>query len=254
MLLRIGRCELRSDPCSGEVPGGATRCLNFPAGREIQHLTDYDGPMPRGTNRGRPPHQDVLTPTEWRILHAVQHGMSNAEIARRRGTSVDAVKFHVANLLLKLGASNRRELRKRSLKPANSALRRTSKSAPTGGRTFGALGQVARSVRDIAASEAWYRDVLRLPHLYTFGTLAFFDMGGVRLMLSQKEELSAESLLYLLTGDIEAEHAALVARGVEFLNAPHMIHRHADGTEEWMCFFNDLEGRPLGLMSKVPPA
>ena len=210
--------------------------------------------MPRGTNRGRPPHQDVLTPTEWRILHAVQHGMTNAQIARRRGTSVDAVKFHVANLLLKLGVGNRRELRRRSFKPADSALRRRPGVVATPCRTIDTLGQVARSVRDIARSEAWYRDVLCLPHLYTFGTLAFFDMAGVRLMLSQKEELSAESLLYFLSADIDAQHAALTSRGVEFLNAPHMIHRHADGTEEWMCFFKDPEGRPLGLMSKVPPA
>jgi DNA-binding CsgD family transcriptional regulator/catechol 2,3-dioxygenase-like lactoylglutathione lyase family enzyme len=193
----------------------------------------------------------VLTPTEWRILHAVQHGMSNVEIARRRGTSVDAVKFHVANVLAKLGASNRRELRKLGLKPSDSALRRRPRS--TAPRSFGALGQLARGVRDIAQSEAWYRDVLRVPHLYTFGTLAFFDLAGTRLMLSQKEELSPESLVYFLTADIDAEHAALAARGVEFLNAPHMIHRHADGTEEWMCFFKDPEGRPMGLMSKVKP-
>lgn len=211
--------------------------------------------MPRGTNRGRPPYQDVLTPTEWRILHAVQHGMTNAQIARRRGTSVDAVKFHVANLLLKLGVGNRRELRKRSFKPVDSALgRKPPRTMAVPDSTIAALGQVARSVRNSAESEAWYRDVLCLPHLYTFGTLVFFDLVGVRLMLSQKEELPAESLLYFLTADIDAQHAALMSRGVEFLNAPHMIHRHADGTEEWMCFFKDPEGRPLGLMSKVPPA
>jgi DNA-binding NarL/FixJ family response regulator len=33
--------------------------------------------------RGRPPHADVLTPAEWRTVYAVQHGMTNAEIARR---------------------------------------------------------------------------------------------------------------------------------------------------------------------------
>jgi len=33
-----------------------------------------------------------LTPTEWRIVHAIQHGMSTHEIARRRGVSLDAVK------------------------------------------------------------------------------------------------------------------------------------------------------------------
>jgi hypothetical protein len=38
---------------------------------------------------------------------------------------------------------------------------------------------------------------------------------------------------------------------VEFINAPHLIHRHEDGTEEWMAAFQDNEGRPLQLMSQV---
>ncbi len=33
-----------------------------------------------------------------------------------------------------------------------------------------------------------------------------------------------------------------------------MIHRHADGTEEWMAFLKDNEGRPLGIMSRAMPA
>ena len=210
--------------------------------------------MPRDTRRGRPPSADVLTPTEWRILHAVQHVMTNAQIARRRGTSLNAVKFHVANVLAKLGVSNRRELRKFVGKPAASALGRRAPRTAVPAATLRALGQVSRSVRDIAESEAWYRDVLGLPHLYTFGAMAFFDLNGVRLMLSQGEGAPAsESLLYLLTLDIESAHAGLLSRGVEFINAPHLIHRHPDGTEEWMCFFKDPEGRAMGLMSKVSP-
>lgn len=209
--------------------------------------------MPRGTLRGRPPHADVLTPTEWRILHAVQHGLTNKAIARRRGTSVDAVKFHVANILSKLGVPDRRVLGRLTRKPADSALGRKGAAPVAVDPGLGPLGQVSRSVRDTAESEAWYRDVLGLSHLYTFGTLAFFDLAGTRLMLSQAEGGPAESLLYFAVPDIESSHACLVARGVEFLNAPHMIHRHADGTEEWMCFFKDLEGRPLGLLSKVAP-
>jgi methylmalonyl-CoA/ethylmalonyl-CoA epimerase len=27
-----------------------------------------------------------------------------------------------------------------------------------------------------------------------------------------------------------------------------MIHRHADGTEEWMAFFEDPDTRPMALM------
>jgi DNA-binding CsgD family transcriptional regulator/catechol 2,3-dioxygenase-like lactoylglutathione lyase family enzyme len=225
-------------------------------GREIPPAQAYDVRMPRTGRRGRPPHDDLLTPTEWRVLHAVQHGMTNKQIARRRGTSEDAVKFHVANVLAKVGARNRRELRKMSLIPATSALRRKGKVAASTEPTLrlGPLGQVARPVRNAAQSEQWYRDVLGLPHLYTFGTMAFFDMAGTRLMLSQAESLPAgESPLYFLTTDIDAAHALLQARGVQFLNAPHLIHRHADGVEEWMCFFQDPDGRALALMQNVAP-
>lgn len=39
---------------------------------------------------------------------------------------------------------------------------------------FGSIGQLSRSVVDIAAAEDWWRDVLGVLHLYTFGALAFF--------------------------------------------------------------------------------
>ncbi len=87
--------------------------------------------------------------------------------------------------------------------------------------------------------------------LYSFGDLAFFDCGGTRLFLSQDGNAEAESILYFRVPDIRAAHAELAARGIEFINAPHMIHRHDDGTEEWMAFFKDNEGRPLGIMSQM---
>jgi catechol 2,3-dioxygenase-like lactoylglutathione lyase family enzyme len=114
-----------------------------------------------------------------------------------------------------------------------------------------AIGQVARSVNDIKEAERWYREVLGLQHLYTFGKLAFFDCGGTRLLLSQESAASAvESVLYFRVADIHRAHESLKAQGVEFLNGPHMIHKHADGTEEWMAFFRDPEGRPLAIMSQ----
>jgi DNA-binding CsgD family transcriptional regulator/catechol 2,3-dioxygenase-like lactoylglutathione lyase family enzyme len=210
--------------------------------------------------RGRPRHDDVLTPAEWRIVHAVRHGLSNAQIAKRRGISVDAVKFHVANAIAKLGLVDRRALRQWRGAPRHGALRRSNKREDTTMETkrgdLGPIGQISRTVRDIKEAEAWYRDVLRLPHLYTFGNLAFFDCGGTRLYLSAEEGRAspAESILYFRVAEIEAKHAELMSRGVEFKGAPHMIHRHADGTEEWMAFFLDPEGRPLALMSQVKPA
>lgn len=207
--------------------------------------------MSKRNRRGRPPYQDVLTPAEWRVVHAVQHGMTSREIARRRRISVDAVKFHVANAIAKLGLANRQALRLWFRAPKSSAL---SSGSPTVNASFklGPIGQISRSVKDIQQSEAWYRDVLGLTHLYTFGKMAFFDLGGTRLYLTQEaSQPSAESILYLLVSDIQTIHEALKARDVEFISAPHLIHKHADGTEEWMAFFKDPEGRPLALMSQV---
>jgi len=118
---------------------------------------------------------------------------------------------------------------------------------------FGAIGQISRGVKDIDAATAFYHDVLGLRHLYTYGTLAFFDCGGVRLFLSQGDGGAAESILYFRAGDIHAEQRRLEGEGVVFTHAPHMIHRHEDGTEEWMAFFTDNEGRPLALMSQIAP-
>jgi len=87
--------------------------------------------MAGNIRRGRPPSDDVLTPTEWRVVHAVQHGMSNRQIAARRGISLDAVKYHVANAVAKLGVANRQGLRRWFREPGASALARKEKSMTT---------------------------------------------------------------------------------------------------------------------------
>ncbi|TCC18198.1 VOC family protein [Kribbella speibonae] len=198
--------------------------------------------------RGRPRHPDVLTPAEWQVVHAVRHGMSNREIARRRGVSVDAVKFHVANALMKLGLNRRAELRSWRGVPVDSALR--------GGQDMsvqlGAIGQIARPCNDIEKAVEFYRDVLGLPHLYTFGDLAFFDCGGTRLFLSANDAPPGEpSCLYFRVDDINTAYDELRERGVQFEGAPHLIHKHDNGTEEWMAFFPDPDGHLLAIMAQA---
>jgi predicted enzyme related to lactoylglutathione lyase len=72
-------------------------------------------------------------------------------------------------------------------------------------------------------------------------------------MLPQASATSsaAESILYFRVSDIRQSHAQLEQSGVVFIGVPHMIHRHADGMEEWMAFFRDPEGRTLAIMSQV---
>ena len=209
--------------------------------------------------RGRPPHSDVLTPAEWRTLDAVRHGMSNRLIARGRGVSVDAVKYHVGNVLAKLQLSDRRQLRRWTGVPANSALKGRRSTTMSDAVSLGPIGQISLEVQDVNRATEWYKTKLGMKHLYSFpspvGTLSFFDCGGTRLFLSHHEggRAMGNSVLYFRVDDIHAAHETLLSRGVEFHGAPHMIHQHEDGTEEWMAFFKDGEDNPLALMSQAKP-
>lgn len=189
------------------------------------------------------------------MVNAVRHGMTNRKIAEGRGISLDAVKAHVANAIGKLGLERRAALRHWKGAPRDSAL---SRSRPNMNEKLqlGALGQIGRHVQDVKKAEAWFRDVLGLAHLYTFpsqiGDLAFFDCGGTRLFLESGEgEEGEQNVLYFRVPDIDAAFSDLKARGVEFIDAPHMIFKHPDGTEEWMVFFKDCDGQTLSLMSQV---
>lgn len=198
--------------------------------------------------RGRPRHDDLLTPAEWRVTELVRHGLTNARIAAMLGVSADAVKFHVANALLKLGLDSKAALKRWDGISRASALQERMETMTT---NLGAIGQIARTVKDIRAAEQFYTHVVGLPHLYTYGNLAFFDCGGVRLFLSEGDGDDGASILYFRVGDIHAGARDLAARGAEITHAPHMIHKHPDGAEEWMAFFKDNEGRPLALMAQA---
>ncbi len=123
--------------------------------------------------------------------------------------------------------------------------------------TIQRLGQVAIPARDLGRAIAFYRDTLGLRLLFEAPPkLAFFDCGGVRLMLSEPEggegdgEFRPGSVLYFVVGDLHAAHAALASRGVAFESPPHLIAKLPDH-ELWMAFLRDTEGNLVALMSEV---
>lgn len=201
--------------------------------------------------RGRPPHPDILTPGEWRVAEGVRHGLTNPQIAKRQSISVDAVKFHLSNILGKLGMNDRTELRRWSGISGSSAMKGASRMTST--QSIGKIGQIARTVSDIEAGRRWYRDVLGLEPLFDAGNMAFFACNGTRLMLVEGDA-GPESILYFQVEDVHAACADMEARGAKVVSAPHRIHTHEDGSEEWMAFVEDNDGRPLGLMVTVAPA
>ena len=119
------------------------------------------------------------------------------------------------------------------------------------------IGQIAMTVTELPRAVAFYRDVLGLRFLFEAPpAMAFFDCGGVRLMLSRPEEAGDHAghrygaILYYAVDEIQAAAAALEGRGVRFEQPPHLVARlpHAD---QWMAFLRDPDGNLLAIMSEV---
>jgi predicted enzyme related to lactoylglutathione lyase len=114
------------------------------------------------------------------------------------------------------------------------------------------IHQISMRTHDVDRAVRFYRDALGLPFLFSAPPrLAFFDCGGVRLMLSTPEPGFDHpgSILYFAVDDIQRMHDMLASRGVAFRTAPHKIATLAD-REVWLADFEDSEGNTLALMSE----
>ena len=115
------------------------------------------------------------------------------------------------------------------------------------------IGQIAIVAKDLPRAVRFYRDALGLRLLFEVPGMAFFDCGGVRLLVgtAPSPELEhASSVLYFFVPDIRATHAELQSRGVSFVNSPHLIARMPDH-ELWLAEFRDSEDNFLALMTEV---
>jgi methylmalonyl-CoA/ethylmalonyl-CoA epimerase len=119
------------------------------------------------------------------------------------------------------------------------------------------IGQIAITVADLPRAVAFYRDVLGMAFLFEAPpALAFFDCGGVRLMMSLPEQEGSvagqqfASIIYYSVADIQQAAAVLGSRGVIFEQPPHVVARlpHAD---LWMAFFRDPDQHVLAIMSEA---
>jgi methylmalonyl-CoA/ethylmalonyl-CoA epimerase len=115
------------------------------------------------------------------------------------------------------------------------------------------IGQIAINVHDTSRAVEFYRDTLGLKLLFIAGRLAFFDCGGVRLMLTPPERPEFDhpaSILYFKVADIQSAHARLVQRSVKAESEPHVVARMPD-YDLWLAEFRDSEGNIMALMSEV---
>src|SRR4029077_14990886 len=109
----------------------------------------------------------------------------------------------------------------------NLALEVKDMSATAIGVGITRLGQVAINAKDVERAAAFYQDKLGLKLLFKAPPgLAFFDCGGVRLMLDRAEQPEVDqpsSALYFSVPDIQAAYGKMKESGVQFEDEPHVI-------------------------------
>ena len=120
---------------------------------------------------------------------------------------------------------------------------------------IGKLGQVAFSVSDVDRAVDFYQDKLGLTLLMRpHESMAFFEVGGVRLYLQKAatpEEVERWSTLYFDCADIAAAAEALKAKGVELFAAPRRVTEQP-AYDLWMLFVKDPDGHLVGIEAKAP--
>lgn len=116
------------------------------------------------------------------------------------------------------------------------------------------LKQIAIVVNDVPAMAAFYESSLGIKKLFDAPGMSFFDLNGVRLMLSLPSNAGVDkgnSILYFDTANIEQSTDQLKAKGVSFEREPFMVAKMPDH-EFWLAFFRDPEQNLLALSCEKP--
>lgn len=115
------------------------------------------------------------------------------------------------------------------------------------------IGQIAINTHDVKRATEFYRDTLGMKFLFEAGNMAFFDCGGVRLMLSLPDRPEFDhpsSIIYFRVADIQGAYELLTSRGVRFEQKPFLVAKLSDH-DLWLAPFRDPDNNLLELMSEV---
>lgn len=117
------------------------------------------------------------------------------------------------------------------------------------------IGQIAIAITDLNRSVHFYEKVLGLKLLFEAQPgLAFFDCGGVRLMLTTQqgdERDHRTSVIYYKVSDIQAAAEQIKNAGVTFIREPQMTAKMEDH-ELWIGFIRDPDENLVGIMAEIP--
>lgn len=115
------------------------------------------------------------------------------------------------------------------------------------------IGQISVNVHDLDKAVAFYRDVLGMNFIFQTNGMAFFDVGGIRLMLgiaTSPEFDHPSSVIYYKVDDIHTMHQHLIDKGVTFEQNPHSVGQ-TPTHDIWMAFFRDVDNNLLAITSEI---
>ncbi len=109
------------------------------------------------------------------------------------------------------------------------------------------IGVLILGVRDLGVSTSFYRERLGLPLRGTAGEFVFLDACGVTLALRESKDLGPPGNeprveVVFSVEDIEAAHASLRSRGVEFRIEPRVVTG-----DQYAADFLDPDGHVLSI-------
>jgi predicted enzyme related to lactoylglutathione lyase len=123
--------------------------------------------------------------------------------------------------------------------------------------SLGEIGQISVNAHDLERATTFYKDKLGMKHLFSAPPkMAFFDCGGIRLMLGIPERPDLDhpsSILYFKVQDIDTVYEVMVERGVHFETKPMLVAPMAT-YDLWLAEFRDSENNVLALMCEKPKA
>jgi predicted enzyme related to lactoylglutathione lyase len=114
--------------------------------------------------------------------------------------------------------------------------------------------QIHLPVKSLAAAVPYYRDTLGLPLMFETNGMAFFNVGGIRLMVGEirtPDQKPGSSVVYFTVADVRKASAELEQKGVAFVGPVETINRTA--THDLLLrIFKDPDGNHLALMGETP--
>lgn len=121
--------------------------------------------------------------------------------------------------------------------------------------TINSVGQIAIAISELERSIAFYQDVLGLTLQFKVEpNLAFFDVNGVRLMLTTPQGNSADhktSVIYYKVSDIHNTFKLMIENGVCIERSPQVAATMQEH-QLWIGFIRDPDKNLIGIMAELP--